>query len=90
MNVAELVIEAVHTIQAQEKKESFEALLTCELYQHNVSVLIAQHPILGICALVNDKEMANVIRTLIKLTFEVGRLYGRSEVVNETLGGMKE
>ncbi len=49
----------------------------------------AKDPILSAVILACDKPLVNCTQAVAALMFEVGRLYGRQEIVNETLEEIK-
>jgi hypothetical protein len=94
MNIEELVLEAVENIKTEvEGKGDGEQLdipvatnfLQCEEFKKRIINLISISPSMQLGIIVDTLEHAATIRVMLTFAFECGRLYGRSEVVEETL-----
>ena len=89
MQVEELVKEAIENIKACQESDwpkQITELWGDKLFQENVAMVCTTHPIMYIAAISGDSGIAAILRVIMAISFETGRLYGRSEIVRETMG----
>lgn len=90
VNIEECLKEAITSIQSDTKMTDVQQeFMHNKLLYHNVEQMLMGAPEGMICIAVGGKYLVDCIKMLMGISFETGRLVGRSEIVNETLNGME-
>ncbi len=93
MNINEIYIEAHHNSGALERLITPNEFVCCkESVDRTITLiqLLAQHSItIQTSMLLKDDTLFELLKLTAALHFEAGRLYGRQEIVDETLREIK-
>lgn len=85
--LATSVAEAVEHVKESMNEELTGAFLMDPLFAYNVASLAETN--LFMLVGLSDKVFTQSLQTLLQVAFETGRVYGRAEIVNETVDRME-